>query len=39
MIGNVIEPLTEAFEMRPPQPLQTAAGEPIAWIAEGICRE
>jgi hypothetical protein len=39
MIGDVIEALTEAFEMRPPQPLRTAAGELIAWIAEGVCRE
>lgn len=38
-IRDVVEPLTEAFEMRPPQPLRTAAGEPIAWIAEGIRRE
>jgi SAM-dependent methyltransferase len=34
-IDNVVEPLRQAFELRPPKPLRTHRGEPIAWIVEG----
>jgi SAM-dependent methyltransferase len=38
VIGDVVEPLAEAFDIRAPQPLRTAAGEPIAWVVEGVRR-
>ena len=34
-IEKVVEPLCEAFELRPPTSLRTRRGEPIAWIIEG----
>ncbi|HEX5237757.1 MAG TPA: class I SAM-dependent methyltransferase [Sphingomicrobium sp.] len=34
-IDDLVEPLTRWFEVRPPQPLLSGNGEPIAWIVEG----
>lgn len=34
-IDDLVDPLTRWFEVRPPQPLLSGGGEPIAWIIEG----
>ena len=34
-IDAVVEPLRRSFDVRPPEPLRSAQGEPVAWAVEG----